>query len=782
LLEDRIQLGDTLLGLSAASLWAMGSVSLDAKLGLEAGAPGDSWHHGRFSGQFTEDPVPAVVLAADSGSHGAGNTAIAGQGATAPTTARTTELGPLIGMSDDGLAGQIAIQGLGGSPLPISDTLALNLAAVGGGGPAWPGSGMAVAPVSAAPTGPSAGSSMSMAATAGMATNNPGPVRLSFQSSTGQLAIQAGGGDHTVREAATADGFVDVTLDGQDHSSSPRSASFDSALSGATTATVAGIRFDGGGQDTLTLGSQHLAGGLSVQAAGATVVAQDVVTAGPLAIQAPDITVSGVLRGSTVALAASSWVNIEAAGRIDVGQSASGGRIDVAAGVFVNSGQLHADGPRGGQIFAHAGNVLNAGPVTADGAGPGGNGGQVDIAFTGAYVATTAAALSASSAAGPGGDVTIDGGSTGHLFSSGRHLATGSLGGAVDLLAREVVLAGAAVDASGLSGGGSVLLGGDFHGLDPAVVNAQTLTVTPASTIRADAQQSGSGGRVSVRANQTIAFDGTVSARGGPAGGSGGFIEVSGQGDLSYGASAYSVYFAGSGTQTLQSGTGSRFGNLIHSAPGTLQLASGLTVTGTLVQAAGTFDAQDQPITVGREANISGGTFLAGTAPLNFTGGLVLGAGVFTSSSGSMTVPDAVAVLGGLLSGEGTVGPVTALAGTVAPGGDHPGVLAVAGAATFFSSTTFRIVCNGPMPGRDYSQLQANGPIVLGNSSLNLLLGFEPPVGSSFEILTSTGSSPIIGTFKGLDEGAVFTQNGYQFQITYQGGTSGRSVVLTRLG
>src|SRR5207244_1302918 len=130
---------------------------------------------------------------------------------------------------------------------------------------------------------------------------------------------------------------------------------------------------------------------------------------------------------------------------------------------------------------------------------------------------------------------TIDGGRTGHLFSSSRHLVTGSVGGAVDLFGRDIVLAGATVDASGEAGGGSVRIGGDFHGRNPAVVNAQTVTVTSASAIRADALQSGSGGQVFVWAEKTAAFDGSVSARGGPAGGHGGFIEVSGQSDLSYG-------------------------------------------------------------------------------------------------------------------------------------------------------------------------------------------------------------------------------------------------------
>src|SRR5207245_9065879 len=136
-------------------------------------------------------------------------------------------------------------------------------------------------------------------------------------------------------EARPADVFLEVTLDGQRHSGNPRSTSFDSALAGASGATVAGIRYDGGVQDTLMLGSQRLAGGLTVHAAGATVVTEAVDTAGPLTIQAPNITVRAALQGSSVILAAPGWVTVDAAGRV----GRAGGvnppiRIDVSAGVF----------------------------------------------------------------------------------------------------------------------------------------------------------------------------------------------------------------------------------------------------------------------------------------------------------------------------------------------------------------------------------------------------------------------------------------------------------------
>jgi hypothetical protein len=358
----------------------------------------------------------------------------------------------------------------------------------------------------------------------------------SFDTSTGQLTIRADSGADTIREAVAADGFVNVTLDGRMHSSDPSSTSYDSALAGATATTVAGIHFGGGARDTLVVGPQHLARGMTVQAGGSSVTMENVVTLAPLTVQAANITVSGTLQCSSVALVALDWVTVNAGSTIDAVQAGSG-RISVAASRFVNSGQLHADGPAGGQILVQAGNILNAGPVTAEGTGPGESGGKVDLAFTGSFIATTGSVLSASSAVGPGGELIIDGGSTGRLYSSGRQEATGLIGGAVELLGQDIVLAGATISVSGQTGGGSVHIGSDFP---PALtaVTANTLTVTPASTIQANALTSGSGGQVFIGANESAAWDGSVSARGGPEGGSGGFIDVSGHGSLSYRGSA----------------------------------------------------------------------------------------------------------------------------------------------------------------------------------------------------------------------------------------------------
>jgi hypothetical protein len=144
-------------------------------------------------------------------------------------------------------------------------------------------------------------------------------------------------------------------------------------------------------------------------------------------------------------------------------------------------------------------------------------------------------------------------------------------------------------------------------------------------------------------------------------------------------------------------------------------------------------------------------------------------------------VSGGITVVGGLLSGVGTVDTIITRGGTVAPGGNSPGVLTVDGPITFNPAATLSILLNGTAVGTGYSQLAVGGDIDLGGSTLSLTFGFAPPVGSTFEILTNAGSTPISGTFNGLAEGAVFTHGGYQFQITYQGGTGNISAVLTGL-
>jgi filamentous hemagglutinin family protein len=107
---------------------------------------------------------------------------------------------------------------------------------------------------------------------------------------------------------------------------------------------------------------------------------------------------------------------------------------------------------------------------------------------------------------------------------------TAGAGGRVEILGNRVgLLDGARVDASGVTGGGTVLVGGDFQGRNPEVQNAQRTYVAPTATVSADALDNGDGGKVVVWADGTTRAYGSLSAHAGTLGGDGGLIETSGK-------------------------------------------------------------------------------------------------------------------------------------------------------------------------------------------------------------------------------------------------------------
>lgn len=126
--------------------------------------------------------------------------------------------------------------------------------------------------------------------------------------------------------------------------------------------------------------------------------------------------------------------------------------------------------------------------------------------------------------------VTLEGQGTGEVRASGTIDATNTRGkgGEVKVLGENVALSGATIDASGSSGGGTVLVGGNFQGQGAERTATKTF-VTGDSTIRADATDKGHGGKVIVWADQVTRYYGEISATGGANGGNGGFAEVSGK-------------------------------------------------------------------------------------------------------------------------------------------------------------------------------------------------------------------------------------------------------------
>jgi len=150
-----------------------------------------------------------------------------------------------------------------------------------------------------------------------------------------------------------------------------------------------------------------------------------------------------------------------------------------------------------------------------------------------ASVVNNTGVIEARSVQNVNGTIVLDGGNlstvtnSGALDASGRN--AGETGGTVKLLGGQIdVLAGANVDVSGDAGGGTALFGGNYQGKGPEQ-NATTVSIATGATLNADALTHGDGGMIVAWSDGHTTVDGAFSARGGAAGGDGGFVETSGK-------------------------------------------------------------------------------------------------------------------------------------------------------------------------------------------------------------------------------------------------------------
>jgi filamentous hemagglutinin family protein len=109
--------------------------------------------------------------------------------------------------------------------------------------------------------------------------------------------------------------------------------------------------------------------------------------------------------------------------------------------------------------------------------------------------------------------------------------SSGQTGGTIRVAGDRVGVLGA-IDATGASGGGTVLLGGEYQGRG-AMPNAAFTYISPDANIDASALGQGNGGRVIVWSNEATRFLGNIRAQGGTVG-NGGFVEVSGRNQLQF--------------------------------------------------------------------------------------------------------------------------------------------------------------------------------------------------------------------------------------------------------
>jgi filamentous hemagglutinin family protein len=377
---------------------------------------------------------------------------------------------------------------------------------------------------------------------------------------------------------------------------------------------------------------------------------------------------------------------------------------------------------------------------------------------------------------GPGGTVS----NSGTLDASGT--SAGTAGGDVQVLGQTVQLSGTSVvDVSGQSGGGTALVGGDFHGSNPDVLNAQQTMVDAGAVIRANALTSGNGGKVVVWADDATVFNGRIEAKALGAYGTGGMAEVSGKqhltitghADLEGAAGENGTLLLDPGTVTIDSGGNNTTNqpDIIHDGWINSQLiSSNLTVT----TANGTTGTEDLIVNgtadPGGAAIISwnnGSTLtLTGNNSINFHAGATIdssgpGRLILNSSSGAITL-GTITLTHGNLAVNGGGGAIT-----------QNGALVVGGTTFLKAGSTNDITLSTAgnqltgavtiLSGNNVSLDNGTHPLAMGHAAIsgNLVL--------SSGAMTQSGTLLVTGTTDltaGSSNSIVFGANGNQFTNT----------------
>ena len=149
-------------------------------------------------------------------------------------------------------------------------------------------------------------------------------------------------------------------------------------------------------------------------------------------------------------------------------------------------------------------------------------------------------------------------------------------------------------------------------------------------------------------------------------------------------------------------------------------------------------------------------------------------------------ISGAVRLNGGVLMGVGRVGSIIAASGGILSpgksGADFQNALD-SGDVNLNSAAIYQPRLTSLDPNYENSYLQVAGAVSLGNATLSLSIptpGFTPPTNKIYLIIVNDGSDPVLGTFAGLPEGAMFGARGFAFRISYVGGT-GNDITVTRV-
>ncbi|MCX7817852.1 MAG: autotransporter-associated beta strand repeat-containing protein, partial [Kiritimatiellae bacterium] len=162
----------------------------------------------------------------------------------------------------------------------------------------------------------------------------------------------------------------------------------------------------------------------------------------------------------------------------------------------------------------------------------------------------------------------------------------------------------------------------------------------------------------------------------------------------------------------------------------------------------------------------SGTTIL--TASNSYSGTTTISNGTLRIN-GVHTGSGLITVAGGRLEGLGSVtGVIQVLAGATLAPGASPGQFTALHNVVLQGGSIFEVELNGLTPGTQYDQLLmgTNTVLTLSNPTLQVILGFTPNIGDTFQVVS--GFASLSGTFAGLpSSGSTFNVGSTQFQIDY---------------
>jgi hypothetical protein len=226
---------------------------------------------------------------------------------------------------------------------------------------------------------------------------------------------------------------------------------------------------------------------------------------------------------------------------------------------------------------------------------------------------------------------------------------------------------------------------------------------------------------------------------------------------------------SGSGTKTLSGRSLTNAGTATWTGTGgiTVQNGAGLDNTASatfliksdtfLSSGPGTFFNEGTLVKLASSATttiaipfVNTGTVEVDTGTLRFSGAYIQNAGVTELAGGTLTAAASVSILGGRLSGSGTVNGDVINLGLVSPGDDGTaGVLTINGGYTQGETGVLLIDLGGLSAGTAYDQLVVSGTAALGGTLVvDLINDFQPRAGDAFVIVTYGSHN---GTFTNLD-------------------------------